>query len=422
MNRLKLLQNQLKNPKNTKSQIQSITSALDYFDYDQVLTNEEKEYRIRFRQFLEQQVEKQILPYLEKKEFPYELIKKITDNFPGILGLSLKGYNSAGLSSWLSFAVILELGRCDLSLSTFFVIVGDLCNKFIYNFGSEEQKNKYIPKINKFELVCSFCLTEPEFGSDASSLETSVKEVKDENGNVNYILNGKKRWIGNAYNPNLPVLLIVFARNEENKNIEAYLVETKDCEGLDIKVMEGKLALNSVHNCDVNFNNVKIPKINKFEKIKNFQEVSSALLGSRLSVCWASAGVSIGAYDRVIKYCSQRRQFGRPISSLQLIQEKITKIMGNTQAVLYMVKRASDLFLQGKLSIGQVGLIKAWCTYRTRETLAIAREALGGNGILAENWIMKAMIDFEVCHTYEGTADINYLIAGRELTGLGAFK
>ena len=418
MNRIALIKNQLKSrDKNSRKELtpQIVRSAFEYFDYDQFLTKEEREFRRRLRLFLEKEVEQQIIPYLERREFPLVLIEKLVKEFPGIIGAAIKGYGTQGYSHWLSWIIIMEFSRVDLSLATFFVVDGDLVGKTIELFGSEEQKQFYLPKIKNLELIGSFCLTEPDYGSDASSLECNVKDSGDF-----FLLNGKKRWIGNA---SIAAILVVFARNEKNKKVEAFIVETKNCEGLDINVMEGKLAIKSVYNCDITFTNVKVPKKNKLEKATSFNKGAAlTLLSSRLSAAWIAAGVAVGAYDRTIKYCSERKQFGKPISSFQLVQEKIAIMMGNTQAILAFCKRASDLFLQGRLSLGQVGLLKAWCTYKTRETLSLAREALGGNGILIQNWVMKAFADFEACHTYEGTADINYLLAGKDLTGIPAFK
>jgi alkylation response protein AidB-like acyl-CoA dehydrogenase len=430
MKRIALLKNQLSNnnidtkstpSKNTQTQpqiqkpIKYKASAYDYLDFDQFLNKDERKYRLSLREFLKTEIESQINSFIEKKEFPRILIQKILAKFPGIMGFSLKGYGSAGYSLWLTWAVLMELSRCDLSLATFFLVNGgELIMKAIYQLGSEDQRKKYLPPMNTLESIGSFCLTEPDYGSDASNLSTYVKEEGEF-----YILNGKKRWIGNG---SIAQVYVVFARNVANKKVQGFILES-NTPGIEVTEIQGKLSTRGVINCEISFKDVKIPKINKLEKANDFHSGTAKMLfGSRIDVAWLCAGACIGAYDRVINYCSNRIQFGKYLTSFQLVQEKIAKIMANTQAVIAFCKRISDLYIQGELSIGQVGSLKAWCTYTTRDTLAIARELLGGNGILIDNWVMKTMLDVESLHTYEGTADINYLVSAKELTGISAFK
>lgn len=412
MERLNLLRKQLSS-KTLNNEI--INSSLEYFNFDQFLTKEETNYRKKLREYLEREVTPIIPSYYEKAEFPLDVIKKLVANFPGILGLTLKGNGSIGMSFNLAMAVTIELARCDVGLCTFcFVTGGELIMRTINDLGNEEQRQAYLPKINKGELIASFCLTEAEYGSDATSIKTNVRE---ENGEL--VLNGSKRWIGNA---DYADLLIVWARNSKNNQIEGYLVDAK-LPGISVKLMTGKMSTRSVHNSDIKFDNVRIPLSCKLEKATNFQTgVNKMFLGSRLGMTWNCIGACVGAYDRVVEYCSKRIQFGKPITSFQLIQEKLARIMGNIQAMIYLSKRATDLYAQNELSIGKVGLAKAWSTARARETLAIAREIMGGNGILIDNWVMKTLLDLESVHTYEGTYEMNMLICARELTGISAFK
>jgi alkylation response protein AidB-like acyl-CoA dehydrogenase len=428
MKRITLIKNQLSNKNSTlENKLKTkdahkesktpkyISSAYDYLDFDQFLNHSERTYRQKLREYLKKEVESQINPYIEKKEFPRPIIQKILSNFPGLMGFSLKGYGSAGYSQWLTYAVLIELARCDVSLATFFLVNGgELIMKAIYQLGSEEQRLKYLPSMNKLDMIGSFCLTEPDYGSDASNLITSVKEEGD-----HYILNGKKRWIGNA---SIAQVFVVFARNQSNKKVQGFIVEPK-LPGVEVVEIQGKLSTRGVINCEITFTNVKIPKENKLEKANDWNTGTAKMLfGSRIDVAWLAAGACIGAYDRAIEYCSKRIQFGKSLTSFQLIQEKLARIMANTQAIIFFCKRISELYIQGQCSIGQVGMLKAWSTYNARDTLALAREIFGGNGILMENWVMKTMLDLESCHTYEGTSDINYLVNGKELTGISAFK
>jgi acyl-CoA oxidase len=418
MERLSLIKQQLSNSKlsnHSDKKQKIVSSAIDYLLFEEILNKEEKEYLKKFREYLKKEVEVQINKYIEKKEFAKEIIMGIVKNFPGIMGFSIKGYQCAGYSQWLTYCLLMELSKIDVSLATFFVVNGgELIIKTIFTLGNEQQKQFYIPKLVNFEFVGSFCLTEPDYGSDASSIKTSTKEFDD-----HYILNGQKRWIGNG---TIAGVLIVFARNEKTNHVEGYLVDPKS-KGVEAKLIDGKLSTRGVMNADISFTNVVIPKENKLEKANDFKNGTNKMLfGSRLAVAWIAAGACIGAYDKVIEYCSNRKQFGKSLTSFQLIQDKLARIMGNTQAIIYFCKRATEIYMQNKLSLGQVGLLKAWVTHTARQTLLIAREALGGNGILIDNYVMKTLLDLESVHTYEGTADINLLVCAKELTGISSFK
>ncbi len=296
------------------------------------------------------------------------------------------------------------------------MIHGGKLNMNVINlFGSEAQKDFYLPKMTSGEIISSFCLTEPDYGSDAASIATRVTEFNEDF----LLLNGQKRWVGNA---SVAGLLIVWARSSQTNQIEGFLVDA-NLPGITIKKMQTKLSLRSVPNCDINFENVKIPKSSRLPKAGNFQEsVSKALLFSRLGVSWGAVGMSIGVYDFAVKYCSERSQFGKKLVGFQLTQEKLARIMGNIQAMMFYCKRISELYIQGKATGGNVGMLKAWITKKGRENVSIGRELLGGNGILLENVIMKHFLDMEVLFTYEGTYDINMLVAGKEITGVNAFR
>lgn len=417
MNRIALIRSQLaSNNCNNRKEIKIVKSAYDYLNFDEFLTTEERAYRKRLREYLDEEVTPKLIKDLEKSDFSYEIVEKFNKAFPGIASLNIKGYGCPGFSFWLCSAIVMELSRCDASFCTYIMVHGgELAMKSIDILGSDEQKSYYLPKMNKGELIGCFCLTEPEYGSDASSLKTSAQE----DGEGNIIINGQKRWIGNGTHSDV---YIVWARSTKTKEVEGFIVP-KGAPGLTATKIEGKLALRGVQNANITFKDVKIPIANRLPKATNFQKgVNQVLLFSRLGVAWSSVGLSIGAYDRAVEYCSQRKQFGKSLTSFQLVQEKLSRMMGNIQASLYLCKRTSELFLSGKMTVGKVGLTKAWCTLRGRETVALAREIMGGNGILYENWVMKGFVDAEALYTYEGTYDINMLVAGKELTGIQAIR
>lgn len=418
MERIKLIKNQLSSSSSSnKKEMEKgyIKSAYDFLEFDEFLTKDERVYRKKLREYLEKNVIPKMPNYLEKQEFPLDIAKDLIKHFPGILGLTNKGYGSAGYSQWLGTAVGMELARADMSLTIFLCVHGgEVVMKSLYLLGSEEQKSYFIPKLMSLEMIGAFCLTEPDYGSDAYSIETSASE--DSEGN--YIINGHKKWIGQGH---VADVYIVWARNEKSGDIEGFIVE-RTRPGITAKRIEGKIPVRSVQNGEIKFENVKIPRTNKLEKANNFtSSVSKVFLGSRIGCGWSAVGICIGVYDKVIEYCSNRKQFGKPLTSFQLVQEKICRIMGNIQAMMFLCKRITELHMEGKANMGKAGLCKAYCTSKGRETVALGRELLGANGILYENYVMKAFIDMEALHTAEGTYDINILLAGKDITGVQAF-
>jgi len=284
----------------------------------------------------------------------------------------------------------------------------------ISKLGSEEQKKKYLPKLANLELIISWALTEPEYGSNANGLQTSAKKVEG-----GYLINGTKRWIGNATHADL---IIIWARNTESKHVEGFILE-KGMKGLKTEKIEGKFALRSVQNANIFMEDVFVPEENKLPGATKFSDgVAVILASSRIFVSWAATGVVSGAYDAAIKYVRERKQFGRPIGAFQLVQEKMARLLANYQAMTLLVKRCSELYLAGKMTAGHAAMSKAWVTYIGRESVRLAREVMGGNGILVENQTMKALLDMEALYTYEGTYDINMLVAGRDITGFSAFS
>ena len=186
--------------------------------------------------------------------------------------------------------------------------------------------------------------------------------------------------------------------------------------------MQGKLCLKAIVNAQIKFENVFVPKENKLEKANSFRDTNKILLVSRLGICWVALGIAIGAYDSTIKYISERKQFGKTISSFQISQIKISKMMADIQSMLFFSKRVTEMYIEGKLDMGVVSVLKAYNTNCLRNIVRIGRELFGGNGILSEYKIMKIFSDAEAIFTYEGTYDINNLVFGSEATGLKAFK
>lgn len=309
---------------------------------------------------------------------------------------------------------LMEIFRIDPSLGTFYFVHNLVALATIDLLGSELQKAKYIPDGCRFRSVYAFGLTEPNNGSDASNLQTTAEKAAG-----GYILNGEKRWIGNSTHAKA---IIIWAKVKDTNEIKGFIVEN-GTQGMTLEKIEGKYSMRAVQNADIYLKNVFVTDSQVLEKGNSWNTgPGRALKHSRVYAAWCACGVAAGAYDFTIKYVTQRKQFGKTIASFQLTQEKLARMMGNLQAMIYMAKRTTLLYEEGKATFGQVSLTKAWCTQKARECVALGRELLGGNGILIENQLIKLFLDIEAIHTYEGSYDINMLITGRELTGVAAIR
>ncbi|OWM81745.1 hypothetical protein CDL15_Pgr007783 [Punica granatum] len=363
----------------------------DYYHFDDLLTPEEQAIRMK---------------YWEKAEFPFDVVPKL--GALRIAGGTIKGYGCPGLSITGSAISVAEVARVDASCSTFILVHSSLAMLTI-----EEQKNKYLPSLAELSTVACWALTEPDYGSDASALRTTATKVEG-----GWILEGQKRWIGNS---TFADLLVIFARNTSTNQINGFIVK-KDAPGLTVTKIENKIGLRIVQNGDIVMKNVFVPDDDRLPGVNSFQDTNKVLAVSRVMVAWQPIGISMGIYDICHRYLKERKQFGAPLAAFQVNQQKLVQILGNVQAMFLVGWRLCKLYEAGKMTPGQASLGKAWITKTARETAALGRELLGGNGILSDFLVAKAFCDLEPIYTYEGTYDINSLITGREVTGLASFK
>ncbi|MBA3468297.1 MAG: acyl-CoA dehydrogenase family protein [Herpetosiphonaceae bacterium] len=384
--------------------------ALDFYQFDLLLTAEERELRDRVREFMQREVKPIINAYWERAEFPFELIPKLAGL--GICGGTIAGYGCPGLSSVATGLIAAEMARVDGSICTFFGVTSGLAMSSIYYCGSEEQKQRWLPPLARMEKIGAFALTEPDIGSDASHIQTTARREGD-----SYVLNGAKRWIGNA---SFADVVIVWARDEETRQVSGFLVE-KGTPGFDATVIEGKIAKRALLNADIVLNECRIPVANKLAKANSFRDTAVVLANTRFGVAWEGVGHAEAAYEIALRYSQERQQFGKPIGSFQLIQEKLVKMLAEIVAMQLTTWRLSVLRDQGLMTDGQSSLAKMNNAAKARQIVALAREILGGNGILLENHIARHFADVEAVYTYEGSNEINTLVVGREITGLAAF-
>uniref|UniRef100_A0A0D6R4H2 Uncharacterized protein n=1 Tax=Araucaria cunninghamii TaxID=56994 RepID=A0A0D6R4H2_ARACU len=383
----------------------------DYYQLDDLLTPEEQAVRKRVREAVETELAPIMAKYWERAEFPFEIVPKLANL--KLAGGTIKGYGCPGLSVVGSALAMAEIARVDASCSTFIMVHTCLAMLTISMCGSEHQKKTYLPSLAQLDTISCWALTEPNYGSDASSLSTTATKVEG-----GWKLDGQKRWIGNS---TFADILVIFARNTATNQINGFIVK-KGAPGLKVTKIENKIGLRIVQNGDILMTGVFVPDEDRLTGINSFQDTNKVLAVSRIMVAWQPIGIAMGVYDMCHRYLQERKQFGTSLNSFQLNQEKLVRMLGNIQAMALMGWRLCKLYESGKMTPGHASLAKAWISLRARETVSLARELLGGNGILSDFLVAKAFCDLEPIYTYEGTYDVNVMVTGREVTGIASFK
>eukprot|EP00850_Spirogloea_muscicola_P003662 SM000015S01162 [mRNA] locus=s15:154557:158824:+ [translate_table: standard] len=383
----------------------------DFYKLDEMLKPEERAIRLRVRAFMEKEVAPLMAEYWEKAEFPHHLVPKFAQL--RVAGSTIRGYGCPGMSIVGGAMVVMEMARVDASCSTFMMVHTCLGMLTIALCGSEEQKQQDLPKLAALDSVACWALTEPNYGSDASSLNTTATRVEG-----GWRLDGQKRWIGNS---TFADVIVVFARNVETNQINGFIVR-KGNPGFKAAKMETKIGLRIVQNGDISLSNAFVPERDRLPGVNSFADTNKVLAISRIMVAWQPIGIAMGVYDMCHRYLQEREQFGVPLASMQINQEKLVRMLGNVQAMFLMGLRICQLYDLQTMTVGQASLAKAWNTLRAREVVALGRELLGGNGILAEFQVAKAFCDLEPIYTYEGTYEVNMLVVGREITGISSIR
>jgi glutaryl-CoA dehydrogenase len=385
-----------------------MSGGTDLYLVDELLADGDRAIRDTLRAFCEREVVPIINGYWERGDFPFELVPKIAQL--GLAGGTIEGHGCPGMSAVAAGLVSMEWARADGSVGTFFGVHSNLAMQTIDLLGSEEQRERFLPGMARMELIGAFALTEPEHGSDAVRLETRARR----DGDV-YVLDGRKRWIGNA---SFADVTIVWARGEDGE-VGGYLVE-KGTPGFHAEVMTGKTSLRAVWQADIELVGVRVPAQNRLPGCRSFRDVARVLTLTRYTVAWRALGVAAAACDAALAYAQRREQFGRPLAAFQLVQDKLSRMVGEITAMELLCLRLSDLVQQGRLTPGMASLAKMNNAAKARSIVADAREILGGNGILLEYHVARHHADMEAVFTFEGTDSIQSLIVGREVTGVQA--
>jgi len=384
----------------------------DFYDLASTLGAEELGVLKTVREFMETKVAPIANKYWAADAFPFELLPAFKEL--GIGGLGIQGYGCRGGSALLVGLAAMEMSRIDSSIATFFGVHDGLAMGSIYAAGSEEQKQKWLPPMARFEKIGCFGLTEPLVGSGASGgLTTTAKREGD-----SWVLNGQKKWIGNS--PWCDVS-VIWARDVADNQVKGFIVENKTTPGFSVEKIENKIALKMVQNGLITMKDCRVPEENRLQAGKSFRDVARVLKMTRYLVAWEATGCQMGAYEHALKYAQERLQFGKPIASFQMVQDLLARMIANVTACQCLVVRTAQLHAEGKLGDHQPALAKAFTTARMRETVSWAREICGGNGISLDYDVARYFADAEALYSYEGTFQMQNLIVGKAITGFSAF-
>ena len=382
----------------------------DYFRIADQLTAQERDYLRRTRDFVDTEVLAVINGYWERAEIPWPLIKKMAGL--GIVGDGIQGYGCPPMSPIAVGLVHMELNRGDGSLGTFLGVQAGLAMQSIAMLGSEAQKQRWLPGMAALELLGAFALTEPGHGSDSIALESSARREGDE-----WIINGRKKWIGNG---TLADVVVLWARDAADGRVKGFLVE-KGSPGYQARRIDGKGSLRSVWQAEITLADLRVPEANRLPGANSFKDAGRVLAGTRNSVAWAALGHATAAYEIAADYAARRVQFGKPLVSFQIVQDKLVKMLAEVCSMQLYCLRLGRLMEEGRLTDTIAALAKMNNTRKARQVIAEARDLLGGNGILLDHHVMRHMADMEAIYTYEGTETIQTLIVGKDITGVSAF-
>ena len=390
---------------------QDLFVSPDYFAVDELLTDEHKLIRQSVRDYVKKEISPIIEDYAQRSEFPKHIVKQLGDL--GCFGPTIPTEYGGGGLDYISYGLMMqELERGDSGVRSTASVQGSLVMFPIFEYGSEEQRKKYLPKLASGEWLGCFGLTEPNFGSDPGSMITNIKDAGD-----HVILNGSKMWISNAP---FAQLAVVWAKDEAG-DIKGLVVE-REMEGFTTPITHGKWSLRASATGELVFDNVKVPKENIFPKVKGLKGPLGCLTKARYGIAWGAIGAAMDCYDTALRYSKERIQFDRPIGGFQLQQKKLAEMITEITKAQLLNWRLGVLLNAWKSTPQQVSMAIRNACEVAADIARNARQILGGMGITGEFSVMRHMMNMESVLTYEGTHDIHLLITGMDVTGLNAFK
>ncbi len=385
---------------------------LDYLDLEQDLNEEQRRVRDTAREFVENEVKPEIADYYQRGEFPEHIIEEMGEL--GFYAPNIDGYGLPGVDEKSYGLVMQELEACDSGVRSMASVQGSLVMYPIHAYGSEEQKEKYLPALGKGEKIGCFGLTEPAHGSEPSAMETTARKDGDE-----YVLNGSKTWITNS-----PIadFALVWARAEGGEgDVRGFIVPT-ETDGVETNRMKGKLSMRASITGEVHLDDARVPEDAVLPGVEGMRGPLSCLTQGRYGISWGAVGAARDCYEESVAYAKEREQWGRPIAGFQMQQEKIAEMATRITKAQLLAHRVAELKERGDLRPQHVSMAKRNNVRAARRVARTAREMLGGNGITSDYSPMRHLSNIETVYTYEGTHDVHSLILGADLTGERAFR
>lgn len=389
-----------------------LTEALgtDFFSVRDRFTPQQWDTFMAVRRFVDHEVLPAAPAAWDAAEMSWDLIRQAADL--GIIGDDVASHGGAGLDPLTSGLVNMELARGDGSLAVFVVVHSGLAMKTIDALGSEEQKERFLPAMSRLDVVGAFALTEPDHGSDSVALETTARR-----DGADWVIDGAKRWIGNG---SIAGRTVVWARDVDSEKVLGFVVDTST-PGYSASVIPRKGSMRSVWQADIDLDGVRVPEADRLPGAESFADTTRVLATTRGTSAWLALGHATAGYDAALRYAVERHQFGKPLASFQIVQERLVRMLAELTGMQLYCMQIAHLAQEGKLGPTIAGLAKMNNTRKARWILSEARDLLGGNGILLDNHVIRHMADIESVHTFEGTETMQTLIVGREITGLSAF-
>ncbi|MFL0535994.1 acyl-CoA dehydrogenase family protein [Micrococcus luteus] len=383
---------------------------VDYLDAFGEATDEDRAHWDRARAYGREVLER-IDGHWDRAEYPLDLVARAGELDLLTDGLEVPGH--AVMSPLAAGLVAMEISRADGSMAAAAAVQGGLVLRALVHCASPEQQERYLEPVARGTLPGGFALTEPLHGSDSVSLETSARP----DGAGGWVLNGAKKWIGNGAAGGIT---IVWARDTEDGQVKGFVVE-QSTPGYEAEVITGKGALRAIHQAEITLTDVRVGDDARLPNVATFKDAARVLVATRVNVGWSALGHATAMFEAALAYARQREQFGKPLGAHQMVQERLAQMLDEVTAMQTRCVAVARLQAAGQLRDEQASLLKYACTRGARRVAQIARDMLGGNGILLEHRVMRHFADVEALHTYEGTESVQALILGRDLTGMSAF-
>jgi len=384
--------------------------GVDYYGIDELLGDEERMIRDAVRDWVEAEFLPIVADHHRAGTFPTELIPKLGEL--GVFGATLKGYGCAGLSNVAYGLIMQELERGDSGLRSAASVQSGLVMYPIYAYGSDAQKEQWLPAMATGEKVGCFGLTEPDYGSDPGGMKTRAERKGDR-----YVLNGTKLWITNG---SIADVAVVWAKDSEDGEIHGYLVE-RGTPGFSTLDIHGKFSMRASITSELAFQDCQIPAENRFPDVKGLRGPLGCLSQARYGIAWGAIGAAMACYDWALQYSQSRIQFGKPIASFQLVQQKLVWMVTEITKAQLLALQLGRLKDADTVRPQQISMAKRNNVQMALDSARMARDILGAAGIVDEHPVIRHMLNLETVNTYEGTHDIHTLIIGRDITGLDAF-